>query len=352
LTTPFSTLLGLASMALVTASCLGGETDPIDVTEPAAGNVSIEMAALDLPDVTSALYSISVRNDSGQTIAAVTIDSADYGNGHGSATYITPCDADPEEQPNRVTATLVQLFAGNTPISAEMPPPIVRDVTCQPNADTLVELDFTVVRSAQQGFFDIKATVEDIFCSAKLDCVDDYTPNAATTVIIGFTCGAGDPDLVDTYLYMTDIVVDCGALGTAIIHPDGDGYLSAADITDNNDPNNLVTTVRVYRGSQAFEDFDGLYWNVSFGLTTWGAAADCSVSLQATATDGTLGAGSGGTAPYWSREGYPIVDWNVPITLDTDVVCTEHPVGGENGVAVIFPEDGQDYDSQYGGSGL
>jgi hypothetical protein len=351
LTTTFSAALGLASLSLLTASCLGESAAPGgDVGTPEAGNVSIEVASLDLPDVTSALYTLSVRNLSGQTIAAVTIDSADYGNGQGSATYITPCDADPNEQPNQVTATLVQLFAGNTPVSATMPPPIVRPVTCLANRDTSVELDFTVVRSAQQGFFDIKATVEDIFCSAKLDCSTDYTPNAATTVVIGFACGAGAPADVDTFLYMSDILVDCGLLGQAIIHPEGDGYVSPGNITDT-DPNNLITGVRVYRGPQQLNALDALYWNVTFGITSWGATADCSVSLQATATDGSVALGPTYTAPYLTAANYPQVEWDVPITQDAAVVCSNHPVNGANGVEVTFPSDGWEFDNEYGGTG-
>ena len=352
MTTTFSAALGLASLALLTASCLGESGVPgADWTPLDAGNVAIEVAALDLPDVTSALYTISVRNLSGQTIAAVTIDSADYGSGQGSATYITPCDADPNEQPNQVTASLVQLFAGNTPVAATMPPPIVRPVTCVANQDTLVELDFTVVRNAQQGFFDIKATVDDIFCSAKLDCSTDVGPGVATNVVIGFVCGAGDPALVDTHLYMTEIAVTCGAW-TATFPPDADGYVSPGDIIENAlDPDNLITTPRVYRGAEAFSDLDAIYWNISFGLTNWGALNNCSVTLHATATDGSIGVGAGETAPYASAAGYPVVDWNVPLTFESAVICGSHPLGDGSEVQVTFPADGQDFSAEYAGTG-
>ena len=80
-----------------------------------------------------------------------------------------PCDADPLVQPNHVSATLVQLYAGLQPVSAVMPPTATQDVPCAPSQDHLVTFDFSVIRSANQGFFDIKATVEDIFCAAKAD---------------------------------------------------------------------------------------------------------------------------------------------------------------------------------------
>ena len=353
MTRTLSALLGVSALALLTASCLASGDAPDGVVTPAgAGRIAIEVAALDLPDVTSALYAISVKNLSGQTIASVTIDSADYGSGQGSATYVTPCDASADEQPNRVTATLVQLYAGATPVAAQLPPPLARDVVCAPNRDTLVPLDFTVIRSASQGFFDIKASVEDIFCSAKLDCSANYTPGAATTVVIGLACGAGEPALVDTHLYMSDILVDCGGvLGQALIRPEGDGYLGGGAVTDT-DPNSLLAGVRVYRGAEQLAQLDAIYWNVTFGLTHWAAAADCSVSLQATATDGSIAVGPFYTAPYVTPSAYPMVDWDVPVTLNNAVVCTNHPVGGGNGVTVLFPADGWDFDNAYGGTGL
>lgn len=336
--------------AVALAGCLDDTSVPVGPEpepEPATlGGVVIEVGALNLDDVTSALYAVSVRNVHGQTITALTIDSAVYGNGQGSATYVAPCDADPDSQPNQVTATLVQLFSGNTPVSVVMPPPAVELVDCLPDQDVLVEVDFTVVRSANQGFFDIKATVDEIFCSAKLDCVDDFTPSSVTTVIIGFACAAGHPDEVDTRLFMSDVVIDCGGEGYAVsINPTGDGHLPLANLAGDT---TLITGARAYRGGQGYSTADAKYWNLSFGLTSWASVMNCRVRAYATAADRSAAQGPFETPPYAFPDRYPIVSWDVSLALGGEVLCTSHPVGGGNGVDVVFPEGGMDLPHAYG----
>ena len=332
------------------AACAGDGADPNGGRVDPEAAVEIAVAPLNLPEVTNALYTFSVRNHSGVTVAAITLDSAAYGSGQGSATYIAPCDADPAEQPNFVTASIAQVFSGLQPLAATLPPAQTREVECVANQDVLVEFDFTLVRSANQGFFDIKTTVEDIFCSAKLDCAESDQAGAAASVVIAFACGAGAPGLVDTRLYMTNIIVDCDTSGSASIAPDGDGWLPGTLVSDRPDPDNILTGVRVYRGRELYSTLDAYYWNVTFGLTNWAAASDCTVELQATATDGGLGAGAGGTAPYVTPPDYPVIRWNVGLVAN-DILTCEHPLGGNNGVDVFFPSDGWEFSNEYGGTG-
>ncbi|MFT7582777.1 MAG: hypothetical protein ACI9MR_004460 [Myxococcota bacterium] len=344
------------SLALVSSACLEEETAPSFVIEEpvAPGSVSISIGALNLPEVTRAIYALSVKNNSGDVVNALTIDSADYGQGSGAATYVTPCDAAPSEQPSEVSVTLVQLFAGNQPVDAVLPPEAVRTVTCNSNADALLEFNMSVVRSAQLGFIDIKARLSDIFCSAALECQSAPASGSAARVVLGFACGAGPasevdpPQPVETNLYMDDLVVTCRGIGTATIRPDGAGYLSAAMIDD---PDFIVNNVRVFRGPESLDELAGLYWNVSFELTQWAAVADCTLATRATATDTDIALGPGGTAPFVTGDNYPLIDWNVPLTFGSAVTCSSHPVGGDTpnaGVAVGYPADGATFDNHFG----
>src|SRR6201999_2048098 len=88
--------------------------------------------------------------------------------------------------------------------------------TCAENADTPVRFDLTIMRRAQQGFFDIAVSFEDVFCSAKVDCEDrDGDPlellfdgdERASTAVLALACTAGANE---TNIYLDDVVVDCG----------------------------------------------------------------------------------------------------------------------------------------------
>ncbi len=94
---------------------------------------------------------------------------------------------------------------------------------CNENEDTLVEFNFTVMRDAKQGFFDVAVNFEDVFCSAKYDtCYDVGTaderpiellfgPDGARdhTGVMGLAC-AGNPNSVEaTVLHRSEIWVWC-----------------------------------------------------------------------------------------------------------------------------------------------
>jgi hypothetical protein len=345
-----------SSLALLSSACLTEEpVTPIVIDEVVApGSVSISIGALNLPEVTRAIYALSVTNKSGEVVNALTIDSADYGQAAGSATYVTPCDAAPSEQPSEVSVTLVQLFAGNQPVAAVLPPEAVREVTCNSNAAELLEFEMSVLRSAQLGFIDIKARLSDIFCAAALECHPAPASGNAARVVLGFACGAGPseddgpPQPVETNLYMDDLIVTCLGIGTATIRPDGVGHLGAAMIDD---PDDMVSSVRVFRGPESLDEFAGLYWNISFELTQRAAVADCTLSTRATATDIGIALGAGGTPPFVTSENYPVVDWYVPLTQGSAVACSSHPVGGgppNDGVAVGYPAEGTTFDNHFG----
>lgn len=115
-----------------------------------------------------------------------------FGNGAGGAlSYVGPCDADGQADPgdadgermNSVTVWFDGLYGASggyidpngtqgwqnpcvDAAGAEVG--CTLDVLCEENADARVAFDFTVMREANQGFFDIAVSFEDVFCSAKV----------------------------------------------------------------------------------------------------------------------------------------------------------------------------------------
>ncbi len=216
-------LIALSSGPLFAIAC-AGEAEP--------RGLELAVAPLELEGIGQACYDIRVTNQtnrSGQTVWAKgtpghqlplsgtdkfktgdpdAVCSGQYGNARGGdITYIGACDADgqanvttprvgtgwtPEnptdgegERVNSVTLWFDGLYDVNgnyiVPTGEDgwqdpCPNGCTLDVLCEENADNLVEFNFTVMRDAQQGFFDIAVNFEDIFCSAKFDSCGGGTP--------------------------------------------------------------------------------------------------------------------------------------------------------------------------------
>ena len=176
--------------------------------------------------------------------------------------------------------------------------------------------DVTVMRPAQQGFFDIAVSFADVFCSAKYDCAGaplrfDGSDQRAPTHVLGLACTAGPGS---TRLHLSDVTVDCGAAGTAVIDPArGPGNLCSAGATPSCapavlDPQGLLYQAAVFRGVENQAGSAIAYWNVALGLVP---PSGCSVRARATVDDGTVLTGS----PAALGEGltYPYLDWNVDL---------------------------------------
>jgi len=139
-----------------------------------SSGLAVTISPLTLPGVTRAVFTLTVANAAGDTVMTRQLDSLSYGAPDGGVAYVAPCDADSND--NVVTLTVDALYAGSggtTPIGADTwvdPGAVHRDVTCRPNADVAVTFDLTVLRAAQQGFFDIAVNLSDVFCSAKKLC--------------------------------------------------------------------------------------------------------------------------------------------------------------------------------------
>ncbi|HRE90055.1 MAG TPA: hypothetical protein PK095_13055, partial [Myxococcota bacterium] len=339
-------------LSLVTpAACTTAPEDVGDVDGPA---VAIEIAPLGLAGVTNATWNLTVRNAALDVVMSRNIDADDYGDGAGSVSYVAPCDASSND--NTVSLTLLALYSAEgemiAPTTYVNPGTLSRSVTCSPNADTPVTFNVTIVRDAQQGFFDVAVTFDDLFCSAKLDCIGDNGQplkllhnsdgTRDDTVVLGLAC-TGGADGADTQLYLDNIVVNCPGNGTGTVNPaGGPGILSAPDLVTGG----VLSGAAVYRGEEQV-GFDMLYWNVSLGFKA--TFPGCVLTTRATASDGPL---IGATTPAgWT---YPYIQWNVPLTNSGGALsCTQHPISGTPpGLSVVYtaPNTPETFAHGFGGT--
>jgi hypothetical protein len=163
------------------------------------------------------------------------VTSGDYGNlGGGDITYIGPCDANtpggasnwnyvalvlnqiqvPNNQgslgtnkeflDDQFTALTTATPAGDGDADFENPcpsaKPCVLKFQCKENQDVGVSFNLTVMRDANQGFFDIAVNFEDVFCSAKLDTCypdpDNAGPKSAEAIKLLFGSNGRDETAV------------------------------------------------------------------------------------------------------------------------------------------------------------
>jgi len=317
----------LSCICVAFAACAG------DV--PAGPGVAVTIAPLDLPGITNARYRLEVHNDSGETVMDRELTADDYGDGAGSVSYVAPCDADDND--NTVTLTLLDLYGGAGGTAAlstaeyDNPGPLTQTVTCEANADVAVRFDLTIARRATQGFFDVAISFDDIFCSAKLDCLEDAgDPNSTiellhnsdgdrdTTFVLGFACTGGLGG-ADTWQYLDDVVVTCGADAVSVDVSAGPGVLPAGAISQVSGTANPLFAAAVYQGEEQLSGADKQYWNVALGFS---GGDGCVVSTRGTATDGAFTGTSTPAGTAW-----PFIHWNVTLTDGTGAItCTQHPV--------------------------
>ncbi len=328
-----------------------------DRSEGGEPSFAIGVAPLTLPGVTNACYRLTVTNGPDRAGEVVFQEDAvcadDFGDGVGSITYIGPCDAD-SGTANSVTLELLDLYQGTSAIadSQYVNPcgeldwssgallagedghgPCTINRPCEENADVAVVFDITILRNAQQGFFDIAVNFDDIFCSAKLDCVDAFLHDAegerSTTAILGFACTSGTAE--PTTLYMNDIRVECAdPAATYFINPAlGPGQHGPAP---SGAP--VFFQTATYSGREAFTDFAKCYWNQAIGLDLAALGRDCHLYASGTAGATPFGAPNYSTPP---NAIYPVITWSVPLTGATgELACGTHPLNGDNGVATTY----------------
>lgn len=270
----------------------------------------VTVAPLELVGIGDACYRIQIAGASSTVVDLPEVCASDYGNSTGGdITYIAPCDAsldadtdagdgsEPGVQ-NLVTVwpTLfddegVALTDWENPCNTDDDAAIegcVLEMTCKENADTLVEFNFTIMRDAQQGFFDVAVNFEDIFCSAKLDSCYDVVPGATTYSTQDFTYNEGTVTATQytsaggksVYIYWT---------GTqwAVFEVPG-GFMQLLDGAGPTLPGEITIGQAVYTLVQTTGPSTGTPMNLLFGTNgrehTAVAALACTAGKDSTGT--------------------------------------------------------------------
>lgn len=250
-------------------ACGSGGADPGDGPQ-----VEIQTSPITYPGIAKVCFGLEVFN--GQpgpgtdTVWAKSgLCSDAFGNGAGGAiSYVGPCDASVGGD-NYIALTLesISVDGGETLDDqtgsgigfdgADFQNPCTADdrcflhFKCEANKDTKVQFDLTVMRDADQGFFDIGIAFADVFCAAKVDtCTAPDAPirllygddiadpvGADRTAVAAVACTAGPDGFehdFDTHLLFTSKVVSCngGAVTFAVDATgknEGDQTVQSAD---------------------------------------------------------------------------------------------------------------------------
>jgi len=307
------------------------------------GSMAVTVSPLTLPGIDDAEFGIHVYNAEGDLVwEQASLWTSRYGSGGDGLAYVGPCDA---TAPGTNTVQLVLRALKNdssgtiSPTTYVNPAPDVavddaralkRTVTCVENGDVPVVFNLTIARDAQQGFFDIAVEFEDVFCSAKLDCVDKllhHGDEREPTAVMGFACAAGGDQPVS--LYLSNVGITCRDTGGSVTFEHS--FRAAALDEGNQGGVGPIFQVGHYWGKEEF-DFDKCYWNHAFGLDLAALAGLGSCELEAWGT-----ASHQAWFDLTTPEGYvyPVVHWKVPLTESGTIVCGEHPIGSEE-VEVVY----------------
>ncbi|PKN54033.1 MAG: hypothetical protein CVU56_28705 [Deltaproteobacteria bacterium HGW-Deltaproteobacteria-14] len=319
------------------------------------------VAALNLEGVGDVVWDVEVQNGDRDVVWQRRLWSSGYGDGAGSASYVGPCDADAAVAENKVRVWVVGVYADavsaagafasgsdsgagavdGDPIAFQNPTtlttPLERSVTCLPNADAAVQFDVALMRPAQQGFFDVAVDFDQLFCSAKVDCLDaqgqplallfDTTNTRSTTVVAALACTSGT-STPPTYLYRAPLVLDCPSPFADLVLDStaGPGNAYAAAVAAP------VFQYAVYPGTEQLTDDTGAsygeaFWNVAIGLDLAQLPAGCHLRTAMTASRGPF---DGCTTPTTSAA-YPVIDVDVTLTDGDGLACTHHPLNGSDG---------------------
>ena len=352
---PSSLLLALSTSVLPWGCAL--ESAP-----PA--ELRVDIAPLSLIGVGDVIWDVEVTTGSpAETVWSRRLTSSRTGDGRGAATWVGPCDA--SRPAHIVKLWLVGAYAApvtsagtfasgddSTITDTALPlvnptsaGPLELPATCRPNADTLVVFDLTVMRPAQQGFFDIAVNFDDIFCSAKFDCCRDADADGACdgplsllhddtglrgpTMVLAFACTAGVGNDTRTALYLDDLEFDCSgptdpfsadlridpSAGPGNLCIAGEAETCAAVSSPSLDADDFLFQVTTYRGEEALTTGDQpankLYWNVAFGVRP-GAIGACRLITRGTADDAAASPDVDGRV-IGAGLTYPVLEWDLDL---------------------------------------
>jgi len=385
--------------AFAWAACLHDEpSDPTSADDLGydGTGVRVSLAALSYPEVADVCYSFAVANavDSlvagrgpshvdparhpggvlaytlpddypAATAAGTTVCSSRYGDGPGGAwSFVAPCDATEDHADTTVTVWLDGLHleggveaTGGVDYHDPCPTGCARTVTCQANADVGVTFDLTVLRAAQQGFFDIAVSFGDVFCSAKYDCggadeplamLHDATGARERTHVLAVSC-ASSPDGDGATLWLTDLTISCaGASPSVSVVPPlaGDGNLCTPGGADGAAPapsgcvdgvslpaDGPLFQAAAYKGETEQAGFELRYLNVALGLEhDFPPGTTCDLALEVTVDRAEAPAiPDGVVAP---GQVYPYIEFAIE---DLDACATSHALNAsDSGVTTAY----------------
>ena len=348
----------LRVIALASLPAFGACADT-GTTEPTGPGFEITVAPLQLTNIGDACYDILVENASGDDVVSLTnICASQYGNqAGGDITYIAPCDATTATNTVTLWPSLHTAAPGTeaneltdwrnpcdtTPGGAIEGCQVV--AACNENEDTLVEFNLTIMREANQGFFDVAVNFSDIFCSAKVDCkYDDNSPirlvhgtdgQRTASTVVALACTDGNFGATSTtLLYASNVQIDCaGTTNDLVISTDTAGNVYPIGTAANS----VVEQAIVFMGAEDLlnggaegQPANKVYWNTAIGFAEVGAAnppqlvaggESCTLRFTATASQGALNLTSNG---YLS---HPFMTATVPLTNSSGVMtCGQHPI--------------------------
>ncbi|MFT7581754.1 MAG: hypothetical protein ACI9MR_003432 [Myxococcota bacterium] len=342
----------LCSLLLPLAGCSNSEAPD---NAPSTG-VEITVLPLQLDGIIDATWRITVENAQSQTVWTEDVTSSQFGDNAGAISYVGPCDATPSANPNVVSLTLLSLVAdaGGQPLTLTAgtdytdPGTLTRDVACVENADVLVTFNITLMRRAQQGFFDVAVNFRDIFCSAKLDCVDALLHQGdqgrGPSVVMAFACTTGD--LTPTHQYLSEITLSCVDADPADetnLAPLTQRITPASAQTDGNQgaaPPLLFQWAR-YSVDEKLPGLDKCAWSHALGLDLAAIGArTCTLSAIGTASDVALVEGALPADAVW-----PVIKWEAEVVSADGSLCTNNALNAEGSGVVSAYEvpytDGQ-----------
>jgi hypothetical protein len=382
---------GLYLAGCASGSGPGGQED--ETPEAARGQAIIGIAPLTFEGATNVCWRVTVTNGPQRTGEIVwqmdSVCADEFGDERGGIAYVGSCDATTGD--NSVTIELLDIYTdpnGNTsrvdPSEYQNPcglvenwtdvetrvlkdgedpyPLCTRNVICLENKDTPVAFDVTVVRDANQGFFDIAVRFDEIFCSAKLDtCTVDedgkQTPiellfdaegEPAPTAVLALACSAQPGEDVNTILHMSSVTLDCPP-PFEDIHLDpsaGDGgnvWRFDGSPADPN-PEDAVIQYAVYEDTELLEcggeSCNKRFWSLAIGLDPTRLPSGCYIRATATTTDGGFPDEAGEpTGRFPDRGGYALISYATRITKSGgELACVQDGLNDGGGVSVVFPE--------------
>ena len=379
--------------ALGVGACVGAEAP---AGPAAAGRLAVDVAALNLEGVGEVVWDLEVVNGAAPTPQVVwqrRVTSSGYGDGAGSASYVGTCDAGVGVAANTVRVWVVGVYEDAVPAAqagafnsgdatgvgevagSALPfqnpttpgSPLTRTVPCVEGQDAAVQFDVALMRPAQQGFFDIAVSFNDVFCSAKFDCCQDATGNGcatdgsedirllfdasgarARTFVLGLACTAGTASGTQTELYLSAIALDCSsphsgtdfAAEIAINPAAGPGNLcEAGNLTacpaitlGGALAQSRLYQLATFRGVELLESggqsAHKTYWNLAFGVKSPAIAA-CRLRATATADDAADAGDNVDGGVVAAGTVYPYLQWDVALDASCGSEALSFGVEGE-----------------------